>query len=254
MYFIFMIGTAGSGKTTLTKALQDYLLDNELDTAVINLDPAVENLPYKPDIDVRDYVDAFEVMTKYNLGPNSSLIASIDLLLTKAKELKEELSELEANYVIVDTPGQIELFAYRETGKILTKLIIENNKAVSLFLLDSFLSKDARSFISLLLLSSSVKFRIGLPQILVLNKVDLLTEKELENMKGWVEEGRIIDELGKLDEYSFELVKTVVENIDNFPVTVSALNNEGFDELYAEIQRVLAGGEDYETEEPNPRL
>jgi GTPase SAR1 family protein len=249
-----MIGTAGSGKTTLTKALQDYLLDNELDTAVINLDPAVENLPYKPDIDVRDYVDAFEVMTKYNLGPNSSLIASIDLLLTKAKELKEELSELEANYVIVDTPGQIELFAYRETGKILTKLIIENNKAVSLFLLDSFLSKDARSFISLLLLSSSVKFRIGLPQILVLNKVDLLTEKELENMKGWVEEGRIIDELGKLDEYSFELVKTVVENIDNFPVTVSALNNEGFDELYAEIQRVLAGGEDYETEEPNPRL
>jgi len=249
-----MIGTAGSGKTTLTKALQDYLLDNELDTAVINLDPAVENLPYKPDIDVRDYVDAFEVMTKYNLGPNSSLIASIDLLLTKAKELKEELSELEANYVIVDTPGQIELFAYRETGKILTKLIIENNKAVSLFLLDSFLSKDARSFISLLLLSSSVKFRIGLPQILVLNKVDLLTEKELENMKGWVEEGRIIDELGKLDEYSFELVKTVVENIDNFPVAVSALNNEGFDELYAEIQRVLAGGEDYETEEPNPRL
>ncbi|MCG2909470.1 MAG: ATP/GTP-binding protein [Stygiolobus sp.] len=254
MYFIFMIGTAGSGKTTLTKALQDYLLDNELDTAVINLDPAVENLPYKPDIDVRDYVDAFEVMTKYNLGPNSSLIASIDLLLTKARELKEELSELEANYVIVDTPGQIELFAYRETGKILTKLIIENNKAVSLFLLDSFLSKDARSFISLLLLSSSVKFRIGLPQILVLNKVDLLTEKELENMKGWVEEGRIIDELGKLDEYSFELVKTVVENIDNFPVTVSALDNEGFDELYAEIQRVLAGGEDYETEEPNPRL
>jgi GTPase SAR1 family protein len=211
-------------------------------------------LPYKPDIDVRDYVDAFEVMTKYNLGPNSSLIASIDLLLTKAKELKEELSELEANYVIVDTPGQIELFAYRETGKILTKLIIENNKAVSLFLLDSFLSKDARSFISLLLLSSSVKFRIGLPQILVLNKVDLLTEKELENMKGWVEEGRVIDELGKLDEYSFELVKTVVENIDNFPVTVSALDNEGFDELYAEIQRVLAGGEDYETEEPNPRL
>ncbi|MEM3269317.1 MAG: ATP/GTP-binding protein, partial [Saccharolobus sp.] len=70
MYFIFILGTAGSGKTTLTKNLQDYLLDNEMDTAVINLDPAVEKLPYKPDFDVRDYIDTYEVMTTYGLGPN----------------------------------------------------------------------------------------------------------------------------------------------------------------------------------------
>ncbi|TRM87823.1 GTPase, partial [Sulfolobus sp. C3] len=38
MYFIFILGTAGSGKTILTKTLQEYLLDNEMDTAVINLD------------------------------------------------------------------------------------------------------------------------------------------------------------------------------------------------------------------------
>ncbi|MEM1600305.1 MAG: GTPase, partial [Sulfolobaceae archaeon] len=29
---------------------------------------------------------------------------------------------------------------------------------------------------------------------------------------------------------------------------------KGFNELYAEIQRVIAGGEDYLTEEPNPKL
>ncbi|MEJ2771921.1 MULTISPECIES: ATP/GTP-binding protein [unclassified Stygiolobus] len=254
MYFIFVLGTAGSGKTTLVKALSDYLNGEELDTAIINLDPAVESLPYKPDLDVRDYVDAFEVMERYSLGPNSALVASIDLLLTKAKELKDELNEIEANYVLVDTPGQIELFAYRQTGRILSKLISDVNKSVSLFLLDSFLSKEARSFVSLLLLSSSVKFRLELPQILVLSKSDLLTPKEFQEMKSWIDEGRMIDEMGVLDEYSFELVKTVVENLDNFPVPVSSTTMEGMDELYAEIQRVLAGGEDYETEEPNPKL
>ena len=254
MYFIFVLGTAGSGKTTLVKSFQDYLLDNEMDTAVINLDPAVEQIPYKPDFDVRDYVDAFEVMERYGLGPNSSLIASIDLILTKAKDIKEEISRIESNYVIVDTPGQIELFAYRETGRILSALISEGHKSASVFLMDSFLSKDARSFISLFLLSSSIKFRLNMPQVLVLSKSDLLTPQELEKIRSWVEEGTIIDELGTIDEYSYELVNTIIENLDNIPIPVSSMTGEGFDELYAELQRIFAGGEDYLTEEPNPKL
>lgn len=254
MYFIFVLGTAGSGKTTLVKSFQDYLLDNEMDTAIINLDPAVEQIPYRPDFDVRDYVDAFEVMERYGLGPNSSLIASIDLILTKAKDIKEEISRIEANYVIVDTPGQIELFAYRETGRILSSLISEGNKSASVFLMDSFLAKDARSYISLFLLSSSIKFRLSMPQVLALSKMDLLTKQEIERIRSWVEDGTIIDELGTVDEYSYELVNTIIENLDNIPIPVSAINGEGLDELYAELQRIFAGGEDYLTEEPNPKL
>ncbi|QIW24058.1 GTPase [Sulfolobus sp. S-194] len=254
MYFIFILGTAGSGKTTLVKSLQDYLLDNEMDTAIINLDPAVEQIPYKPDFDVRELVDAFEVMEKYSLGPNSSLIASIDLLLTKAKDIKEEVNRIEANYVIVDTPGQIELFAYRETGRILSSLISEGNKSASVFLMDSFLAKDARSYISLLLLSSSIKFRLMIPQVLILSKADLLTPQELERIRNWIEEGSIIDELGVIDEYSYELANTIIENLDNMPIPVSSITGEGLDELYAELQRIFAGGEDYLTEEPSPKL
>jgi len=254
MYFIFILGTAGSGKTTLVKSFQDYLLDNEMDTAVINLDPAVEQIPYRPDFDVRDYVDAFEVMERYGLGPNSSLIASIDLILTKAKDIKEEISRIEGNYVIVDTPGQIELFAYRETGRILSSLISEGNKSASVFLMDSFLSKDPRSYISLFLLSSSIKFRLSMPQVLALSKSDLLTQQELERIRSWVEDGTIIDELGTIDEYSYELVNTIIENLDNLPIPVSSTTGNGFDQLYAELQRIFAGGEDYLTEEPNPKL
>ncbi|AKA74256.1 GTPase [Saccharolobus solfataricus] len=255
MYYVFILGTAGSGKTTLTKNLQDYLLDQEMDTAVINLDPAVEHLPYTPDFDVRDYVDAYEVMQNYHLGPNSSLIASIDLILTKASEIKSEIDQIEANYVLVDTPGQIELFAYRDTGRLISQLIRGNNKALGLFLLDSFLAKEARSFISLLLLSSSIKFRLDLPIINILNKIDLLTEKELEQILAWGDNAEnLIDELGRLDEYSLELVNLLIESLSYNLIPMSSEEGKGFNELYAEIQRVIAGGEDYLTEESNPKL
>ncbi|AWR97670.1 GTPase [Acidianus sulfidivorans JP7] len=254
MYFIFFTGTAGSGKTTMVKEFQDYLLDQELDTAVINLDPAVEKLPYTPDFDVRDYIDAYEVMSKYGLGPNSSLIVSIDLLMSKAVDIKNEISEIEANYVLVDTPGQVELFAYRDTGRILTSLIVGENKAVNVFLLDSFLAKEARTYVSLLLLSSAIRFRMNLPQINILSKVDLLNKKELEQLKKWSNGEELIESLGEIDDYSFNLVNSLIESLDSSPVPVSSISHEGIDEMYAEIQRILAGGEDYLTEENSPRL
>ncbi len=254
MYYIFIIGTAGSGKTTLTKALQDYLLDNELDAAAINLDPAVENLPYTPDFDIRDYVDAFEVMEKYNLGPNSSLIASVDMALVKAAEMKDELNKIEANYVIVDTPGQIELFAFRNSGRLLSALVAGENKAASVFLLDSFLAKEARSYVSLLLLSASVKFRLELPQVNVISKIDLISQKELENILNWSNGEELIHDLGYVNEYSEDLINSLLETLDTNPIPVSAVTREGLDDLYAELQKIFAGGEDFETEEPNPRL
>jgi len=254
MYFIYLIGTAGSGKTTLAKTLQEYLYDQELSAEVINLDPAVESLPYRPAFDIREYVDAYEVMSKYGLGPNSSLIVSIDLALAHAVEIKEEISKLVANYIIVDTPGQIELFAYRDSGRLLSSLISGNNKSVTLFLMDSFLVKEPMSFVSLLLLSSSVKFRFLLPQLNVISKSDLLTEKEKERIEMWLNGEELIDYLSKYDEYSHELYNALIETLEFEPVFVSSTTLEGFDELFAQLQRVLTTGEDYYTEEPNPRL
>ncbi|QKQ99427.1 GTPase [Metallosphaera tengchongensis] len=253
MYYVFFTGTAGSGKTTMVKEFQGYLLDQDMDVAVINMDPAVEGLPYYPDLDVREYVDATEVMRRYGLGPNSSLIASIDLLLTKASEIKGDLDSVEANYVLVDTPGQVELFAYRETGRYFSSLLVGGNKSVNVFLMDSSLAKEARSYVSLLLLSSSVRFKLGMPQVNVLSKVDLLSRDELDALMRWGEGEEIVDHLGVIDEYSFELVKALLENMEVPPVPVSSNSGEGFDELYAEIQRVVAGGEDFATEENNSR-
>jgi GTPase SAR1 family protein len=254
MYFVFFVGTAGSGKTTLVKTFNDYLRDQQMDSTIINLDPAVESLPYTPAVDVRDYVDAYEVMEKFGLGPNSSLIAASDLVLTKASEIKEEVEQLESNYVLVDTPGQIELFAYRETGRILASLIAGENKRAMAFLIDSFIAKEARSFVSMLLLSSSVKFRMDMPTINLLSKVDLLTDKELDLINSWSNGEELVDSLGTIDEYSHELIKLLVESLSSSPIPVSSTSNVGMDMFYAELQRIFAGGEDFLTEEGNPTL
>ncbi len=69
----------------------------------INLDPGVEELPYTPQIDVREYVNVRDVMRRYGLGPNGALIKSIDMLLQYKDLIKEKIGKMDADYIMVDT-------------------------------------------------------------------------------------------------------------------------------------------------------
>ncbi len=259
-YYIVILGTAGSGKTTLTGSLQGWLEDYGFDAATINLDPAAEYLPYKPDIDVRDYVNAREIMLKYRLGPNGALIVSSDLIATKLDEILDEVNALRSNYILVDTPGQLEVFAFRESGPIVLNTIIGDSKAVTLFLIDSIFSRTPSGLLSALLLSASIHVRLGKPQINVLAKSDLLSNEDIDRILNYMENpgefayslvndraARILWDLGDLEAMLPRLTMYDV-------VPVSAISRDGFDNLYALIQRVVAGGEDYLTEEPSPIL
>jgi molybdopterin-guanine dinucleotide biosynthesis protein len=46
------VGTAGSGKTTLTGAFGRHLEENGYSVAYVNLDTGVKTLPYSPDMDL----------------------------------------------------------------------------------------------------------------------------------------------------------------------------------------------------------
>jgi GTPase SAR1 family protein len=59
---IITIGMAGSGKTTFVQRLNAHLHQAESPPYILNLDPAVANLPYDPNIDIRDTVDYEQVM------------------------------------------------------------------------------------------------------------------------------------------------------------------------------------------------
>jgi len=173
---IFVTGTAGSGKSMLTSKILEYYQKNGVFASVLNLDPGVESLPYRPDVDVRDYVDIVQIMKQYDLGPNGSMIMANDLIASKIDDIQNEIHGVNPDYLIVDTPGQIELFAYRASGPFFIQNIDVGEKT-NIFLYDGTMIVSPSNFISISLLATSIKLRLGLPTINVMTKTDLIPDK-----------------------------------------------------------------------------
>ena len=180
---IFLAGTAGSGKSLLTSRLLQWYKDNKSFPISLNLDPGALNLPYKPDVDVRNYIDLDTLMERYELGPNGSLIMASDMIATRLDEIQNEVDSLNPDYVIVDTPGQIELFAFRASGPYFVSNFQSDNK-VTLFMFDGMLVSSPINYVSIALLASSVRLSLKIGQINVLTKRDLIIEK-LKDILKW---------------------------------------------------------------------
>ncbi len=264
MYFVVILGPAGSGKSHLAAAFADWMEANELDVARLNLDPAVEWLPYNPDVDVRDYVNARKVMEEYQLGPNGAMIASVDMLIKYIDKIREDVEATRANYVVVDTPGQMELFAFRETGPIVLSKLLEGYRSAAVFLIDAVMASKPSSLASSILLANSVRFRLRLPQINAVSKADLLDKNSMEEIERMMNDpdyfySKLVEE--RVDPLQAEAFARLLEALQPSGASleaavrfVSAVSGYGLDDLYAAVQQVLIGGEDFFTEEPNPRL
>ena len=251
MKTIFMVGTAGSGKSLLTSRIFDYYTRNGAFVGMLNLDPAVENLPYTCDVDVRDYVDIVSIMRQYDLGPNGSIIMANDLIASKIDELQREVDNVNPDYLIVDTPGQIELFAYRASGPFFAQNLVAEQK-VMLFLHDGVLITTPTNFVSIALLASSVRLRLGLSQINVLTKTDLIEDKIKDILKWSTNMASLEDAIAnQADGESYTLVMNLLRslNVGGFAqglIPVSNATGEGMSNLQAVLSRVLNLGEEVE--------
>ena len=152
--FVYLIGTAGSGKSTLTYNFQQWMSLRGLDAITVNLDPGAENLPYDPDVDIRDWISLKEIMDSYGLGPNGAQIACADMLALNTEDIKKSIESFKTDYILMDTPGQLELFVFREAGKYIIKFL-NPERSIIAYLLDPALAKTASGFVSQLLLPIS---------------------------------------------------------------------------------------------------
>jgi len=247
---IFVTGTAGSGKSMLTSKILEYYQKNGVFASVLNLDPGVESLPYRPDVDVRDYVDIVQIMKQYDLGPNGSMIMANDLIASKIDDIQNEIHGVNPDYLIVDTPGQIELFAYRASGPFFIQNIDACEKT-NIFLYDGTMIVSPSNFISISLLATSIKLRLGLPTINVMTKTDLIPDKIDQVLKWSSDPISLEEELKTLEgeTYSFatDILRTL--NIGEFAgdlIPISNLTGEGMVNLQATLSRIINLGEEVE--------
>ncbi len=183
---LFVVGTAGAGKSSLVTSFQRWARFLEIDVMAVNLDPGAERVHYDPEFDVRDLISLSDVMDEYDLGPNGAQILAADLVATQAHDIQEELSSLSGDMLVIDTPGQVELFAFREASSHLVE-VLGQDRAALIFLFDPMLSQSPSGFVSQLLLSNIVHFRLALPTANFLSKSDLLEPEVLDRILEWGE-------------------------------------------------------------------
>jgi len=256
IFTLFVVGPAGSGKSSFVAAFAEWLDSYEIPYLTVNLDPAAEYTPYTPDVDVRAYVTAREVMDEYKLGPNGAIIASVDLMLNFVGSIREEVEESASEgYVIFDTPGQMEIFAFRKTGAEVIKELASERAGIA-FIVDAALSKSPSAFISQIFLASSVYYRFKMPQFNIFNKVDLLNEDEREKMVDWVRDPSTL--LGDLEkELAGEermMLKGLLESVQSFLEAfsiyfASCKMHQGLESVYADLQKLYRAGENFELPE-----
>jgi hypothetical protein len=253
MPVVFMIGTAGSGKSLLTAAFAEWLKMSKQDVAVVNLDPGALKLPYSPDVDVRNYVDVGDIMEKYGLGPNGALIMAADLIADEIENLNRDIEEVHADIVLVDTPGQMELFAFRASGPYIVDELTREPKAL-IYLFDAVFSVNPMNYVSNMFLSAAVYNRFFHPQLHVLSKTDLLPKKDVQAIASWSANPRALEDAieEKLQGTKRLFSRNMMQAINRLGLTfllmpVSAKTNEGMTNINTTLERILNEGEKYTT-------
>lgn len=171
-----VIGPPGSGKTTYVGSMAELLRNLGRKVAIINLDPANENVEYKADIDISDLIQLEEVMDSVKLGPNGGLIYCVEFLRENFSWLMNRIEQLASNsYLLIDCPGQVELFTTNTAVRdIIGRLVKKDVRLAAVHLVDAHYCSDPGKFISVCLTSLTTMLQLELPHINLLSKVDLV--------------------------------------------------------------------------------
>jgi GTPase SAR1 family protein len=225
----------------------------------INLDPACLDVPYNPSIDIRDTVDYKQVMQQHRLGPNGAIMTSLNLYATKFDQVinilekradEKKLSE----FLLVDTPGQIEAFTWSASGAILSESLASTFPTVMVFVVDTVrCASSPNTFMSNMLYACSMYYRTRLPLVICFNKTDVVSSefcmewmRDFEKFQDALDNARSERDGGETGFYD-SLTRSLSLVLDEFytefsknAVGVSAVTGDGIDDFWRVIRQAAS--------------
>ncbi|XP_049674902.1 GPN-loop GTPase 1 isoform X2 [Accipiter gentilis] len=111
-------------------------------------------------------------MKQYGLGPNGGIVTSLNLFATRFDQVMKFIEKRQnaSKYVIIDTPGQTEVFTWSASGTIITEALASSFPSVVVYVMDTSCSTNPITFMSNMLYACSILYKTKLPFIVVMNK------------------------------------------------------------------------------------
>jgi len=182
-YAQLVMGPAGSGKSTYCHVIQQHCEVKKRTVHVINLDPAAEAFKYTCSLDIRDLISLDDVMEELNLGPNGGLLHCMEYLVDNMDWFRDEIADYADDYVILDCPGQIELYTHVPVMRaICSEFQRLGYHITGVYCVDSTFVDDTAKYISGTMMALSAMTFLEIPHINVLTKCDLL---EMNFKRNW---------------------------------------------------------------------
>jgi len=197
-------------------------------------------------------------MKQHNLGPNGAIMTSLNLFSTKFDQVltilekrafstrpstnQEEEDNDTTNhppqerknldYILVDTPGQIEAFTWSASGSIITSALSSSFPTVLAFVVDTpRCVQSLDTFMSNMLYACSMFYRTRLPLVIVFNKTDVVpAEVCLEWMDDYDKFQVALDEFmdsGRGGGYYATLTRSLSLVLDEFYSTLKKVGVSG---------------------------
>lgn len=258
---VVCIGMAGSGKTTFMQRINAHLHASSASSSqppyLLNLDPAVRSVPFESNIDIRDSVNYKEVMKQYNLGPNGGILTSLNLFSTKIDQVMNILEKRclpsampsgtpTPSHILLDTPGQIEVFVWSASGSILLDSLASSFPTVIAYVIDTPRTlSNTSTFMSNMLYAISILYKTKLPMVLVFNKTDVKSESEavewMRDFDSFQAALRKEEEEGEGSGYMGSLTNSMSLVLEEFynhlsVVGVSSVTGDGVDQFFKAVE------------------